>query len=209
VVVAGTGTDVGKTWVACRLAQQWRGRGLAVAARKPAQSYAPAELGGTDAELLAQATGQKAAEVCPAWRWYAKAMAAPMAAEFLGSPPFSVADLVGETTWPAATEIGLVELAGGMGSPQASDGDGVDLVQRLGPDRVVLVAGSGLGTLSHICLALRALGNRSVSVYLNHFDGADEIHEANRQWLTSHVAASVSTDPRALSELLSEPPARG
>jgi dethiobiotin synthetase len=202
VVVAGTGTDMGKTWVACQLVHQWRGRGLAVAARKPAQSFAPDGVGATDADLLAAATQQEVSEVCPPSRWYPRAMAAPMAAEALGSPPFSLDDLVGETAWPPATDIGLVELAGGIGSPQASDGDGVDLVQRFRPDRVVLVAGPGLGTLSHIGLALRALGDRSVVVYLNHFDGADEIHGANRKWLVSHAGAAVITDPRTLSELL-------
>ncbi len=34
VAVAGTGTEVGKTWVACRLAAELRARGLAVAARE-------------------------------------------------------------------------------------------------------------------------------------------------------------------------------
>ena len=33
VVVAGTGTDVGKTWVAARLLEHWRRAGLSVAAR--------------------------------------------------------------------------------------------------------------------------------------------------------------------------------
>jgi dethiobiotin synthetase len=202
VVVAGTGTDMGKTWVACQLAHQWRARGLAVAARKPAQSFAPDGTGATDADLLAAATGQNVSEVCPPWRWYPRAMAPPMAAEALGYPPFTLDDLVSETAWPPATHIGLVELAGGVGSPQASDGDGVDLVQRLSPDRVVLVAGPGLGTLSHSGLTLRAFGDQSVVVYLNHFDGADDIHEANRKWLASHVAAAVTTDPRTLSELL-------
>ncbi|MBV8560261.1 MAG: AAA family ATPase, partial [Acidimicrobiia bacterium] len=52
VLVAGTGTEVGKTWVAARLAEALRARGTRVAARKPAQSFAPDE-GPTDAEALA------------------------------------------------------------------------------------------------------------------------------------------------------------
>ena len=70
VVVAGTGTEVGKTWLACQLAGAFRSRGLAVAARKPAQSFSPDETGHTDAELLARATGQAPRDVCPPWRWY-------------------------------------------------------------------------------------------------------------------------------------------
>lgn len=207
VVMAGTGTDVGKTWVTCRAAHQLRTGGLAVAARKPAQSFAPEGAGPTDADLLAAATGENAADVCPPFRWYPKAMAPPMAAESLGLRPFSLADLVGEMWWPTATDVGLVEQAGGLGSPQAADGDGVDLVKLLAPDRVVLVAPSGLGTLSHIRLALRALGSHAAVVFLNHFDGDDEVHAANRRWLGAHEDVAVVVDPQALAdELLSSRP---
>ena len=96
VLVLGTGTEVGKTWVACRLARSLRQRGLIVAARKLAQSYeAGDDLSGTDAALLAHATGDHPAAVCPQHRWYPWAMAPPMAAEALGRPPFTVADLLG------------------------------------------------------------------------------------------------------------------
>ena len=58
VLVSGTGTEVGKTWVACRLARALRGRGLIVAARKPVQSYAAGDdPAGTDAALC-RATGE-------------------------------------------------------------------------------------------------------------------------------------------------------
>ncbi len=66
VVVAGTGTDVGKTWVGCRLARHFRERGLSVAARKPAQSFAPDQAGPTDAEMLASATGESGGRGVPA-----------------------------------------------------------------------------------------------------------------------------------------------
>ncbi|MGA3221428.1 MAG: hypothetical protein ABSE77_20540 [Acidimicrobiales bacterium] len=69
VVVGGTGTEVGKTWVGCELARHLRGLGQEVSARKLAQSFGPEE-GPTDAERLAAATGEKAADVCPPWRWY-------------------------------------------------------------------------------------------------------------------------------------------
>ena len=158
VVVAGTGTEVGKTFVASALARELRRRGASVAARKPAQSFEPpVPPGTTDAEILASATGEEASDVCPPWRWYPRAMAPPMAAESMGEAAFSLQDLVGELRWPAGTEVALVELAGGLGSPQAADGDGADMVELLRPDLVVLVAGPGLGTLSPISLSARAL----------------------------------------------------
>src|SRR5581483_8671020 len=91
--------------------------------------------GPTDAEVLAAASGERPADVCRPSRSYRRAMAPPMAAEALGLPGFTVADLVGELCWPAAgVEIGVVELAGGVRSPQASDGDGVDFLVSLRPE---------------------------------------------------------------------------
>ncbi len=144
VVVTGTGTGVGKTWAACEVARHLGGTGLKVCARKPAQSFGPDE-GPTDAARLAGATGESAAEVCPPWRWYPRPMAPPMAAESLGLPPISLDDILRELCWPPGVDLGLVECAGGVASPQAADADVVDLVERLAPDLALLVAGAGLG----------------------------------------------------------------
>jgi dethiobiotin synthetase len=199
LVIAGTGTDVGKTWVACRLASELSARGLRVAARKPVQSFDPAdEL--TDADRLAEVTGEAASDVCPRHRWYPAAMAPPMAAEHLGLPLFTLAELVDELNWPAGADVGIVELAGGPGSPLAGDGDCTDLVERLRPDHVVLVASAGLGVLSDVRLAARALGRQRLVVYLNHFEPDQELHERNRQWLSEREDMVVTISPRQLSD---------
>ena len=91
-VVCGTATDVGKTWVTCGLLHGLRQRGVPVAARKPAQSFAE-DGRPTDAELLAAASGQDPWDVCPAHRWYPAAMAPPMAAAALGRDAFSSVSL--------------------------------------------------------------------------------------------------------------------
>jgi dethiobiotin synthase len=196
VLVVGTGTEVGKTWVACRLARALRRRGLVVAARKPAQSYDPGDdLADTDAALLAHATGDHPAIVCPQHRWYPVAMAPPMAADALGRPPFTVADLVGELTWPPGLGVGLVEAAGGVRSPVADDGDGVTLAEALHPERVVLVADAGLGTINGIRLSLAALAGWQVSVVLNRFDPADDLHARNLAWLAERDGVAALTDP--------------
>src|SRR5882724_8081352 len=93
IVVAGTGTEVGKTWVAATVASTARARGLRVAARKPVQSFEPADPT-TDAELLAVATGERPDEVCRRSRWYELAVAPFMAADRLGRPPFTLDDLL-------------------------------------------------------------------------------------------------------------------
>jgi dethiobiotin synthetase len=201
VVVGGTGTEVGKTWVGCELARHLRGLGQQVSARKLAQSFGPEE-GPTDAERLAAATGEKAADVCPPWRWYPRAMAPPMAAEALGLPPFGLDDLVGELRWPPGVDVGLVEWAGGVGSPQATYGDAVDLVERLAPDLVVVVAGAGLGALSNVRLAARALSRHPLAVFLNHFDDEDDLHGRNRRWLAERDGLRVYVSTAGLAEVV-------
>ena len=198
IVVAGTGTEVGKTWVAVALAKGARTTGKRVAARKPVQSFDAAD-STTDADLLALATGESPHDVCPRHRWYELAVAPFMAAERLGRPPFTLDDLLGELAWPANIDVGLVEPAGGVRSPMTSDGaDTVDLVARLGPDRVVLVADAGLGTLNAVRLSLGVLRDAPVLVFLNRFDASEPLHVANREWLVRNSGAPVATDLAAL-----------
>lgn len=208
VLVCGTGTEVGKTWVGSRLLVELRRRGLVVAARKPAQSFDVGEAGTpeggpTDAEVLGAASGEPADAVCRASRWYGRAMAPPMAAEALGLDPFTVADLVGELAWPGhPVDVGVVETAGGVRSPQASDGDVLDVAAVLQPEVVVLVADAGLGTINGVRLAVDALvpvlagaGPGRPVVVLNRFDAASELHQRNREWLGTRDGLDVVTTP--------------
>jgi dethiobiotin synthetase len=205
VVVCGTGTEVGKTWVSCALLGELRRRGRSVAARKPAQSFdLDAEgahlAGSTDAELLGAASGEPPEVVCPTWRSYHLAMAPPMAADALGLPAFTVMDLVDELTWPdERMALGLVETAGGVRSPQAADGDAVDLVAAIDPDIVVLVADAGLGTINAVRLSLAALGadgrGRQPVVVLDRFDPRHDLHRRNREWLAARDGDRVLCVP--------------
>jgi dethiobiotin synthetase len=198
ILVAGTATEVGKTWVAAQLATALRRRGIRVRACKPAQSFGPEERGSTDAEVLAAATGQSPVGVCPRHRWYDIPMAPPMAADALGRPPIAIADLAAEIDFPPETAIGLVETAGGVRSPLAHDGDTVDLTRLLQPDAVLLVADAGLGTLNAVRLSADALKEWPVHVFLNRFDSTDGLHKANKEWLVGRYGMSVATDVAAL-----------
>lgn len=191
VLFSGTGTGVGKTWWAAATARRLRERGVTVAARKPAQSFDPAD-GSTDADVLAAATGESQHDVCPAHRWYEVAMAPPMAAEVLRRPRFTIADLVAEIVWPPDTTVGLLEAAGGPRSPLAADGDTVDLATRLAPDTVVLVADAGLGAINSVRLAAAALAESApLTVVLNHYDTTDDLHVRNRTWLAEREGVAV------------------
>ena len=197
VVVMGTHTGVGKTWIAVELIGRLREHGLAVAVRKPVQSFSPGD-GPTDADRLAAATYESCTAVSDPARSYPLAMAPPMAAEALGLPPFTVADLATELAWPAAASVGLLETVGGPRSPVAADGDSVDLAAALNPDLVILVADAGLGAINAVRLSMAAFAalNAPVTVVLNYFDPSDDLHRRNRLWLEADgfdVAVDVSS----------------
>lgn len=203
VIVAGTGTEIGKTWVARQLAAtlavDW-----SVMARKPAQSGGPGD--DSDADLLAGATGEDPFVVCPRHRRYSVPMAPPMAAEALGLQPPTVAALVAEVaaSWGGrAADVGLVELAGGVASPAAIDGDGADLAASLVPDGVMLVADAGLGTINAVRLSVahveRATGRRPI-VFLNRSDPSDDLHRRNEAWLRDRDGLVVVTDVDDLAD---------
>ena len=190
--VLGTHTEVGKTWVSVQLLTLARSQGLRVAARKPVQSF-EAHATQTDAELLAQATGESEADVCPAHRHYPLALAPPMAADLLQRPRILLDELLHELHLPESLDLALVETVGGLLSPLAHDADSVDLARRLRPCRMILVADAGLGTLNAVRLSLECLSPLSAVVFLNRFDTDNELHRLNRQWLIERYGAAVET----------------
>lgn len=211
VAVTGTGTEVGKTWVTARLAENLLGRGLRVSVRKPAQSFAAGD-DVTDAHVLGTATGEGPERICPPHRWYPVAMSPPMAAEAIGVTPPTIGALAAETevSWPEGrADVGLVEGAGGVASPIASDGDCAALIRALGVDRVVLVAGAGLGAINEARLCVAALGAAiPVTVHLNRFHAGDQLHRRNREWLSERDGLEVTMDIVTLARRVLSPAGR-
>jgi dethiobiotin synthetase len=222
VVCAGTGTEVGKTWVGASVLATLRSAGVAVAARKPAQSFGPDDAHLTDAHVLAAATGEDPTVVCPSHRWYPVPMAPPMAAAALGRPPFTIADLVAELAWPehppgdvsvntggmqaadalAHPTLRWVETVGGVRSPLADDGDTVELCSALNPQLVVLVADAGLGTINAVLLSVAALAGHRLVTMLNRYHPSNDLHRRNLEWLAQRCHLDVVTAPSALAERL-------
>ncbi len=201
MVVLGTGTEVGKTFVGARLLEALAGRGASVAARKPAQSFDPSEPpSGRDGAILAAASSAAPEEVCPPGRSYPIALAPPMAARVLGQAPLKLAELVEDLQWPdPPVDVGLVETAGGARSPQADDGDAVEMARLLDPDAVVVVADAGLGTIHASRCVLDALGRVGLAgravVVLNRFEFSVDLHQLNRSWLTERDHYQVVVIP--------------
>ncbi|HTB33822.1 MAG TPA: dethiobiotin synthase, partial [bacterium] len=162
--ISGTDTGVGKTWVACRLAEWGRAQGWRMGVLKPAESGA-----GGDARALIRASGK-------AWplglaRPYAfrlpLAPAVAAAAEGrrvrLGPIRKALAAVAAQSDWT------LVEGAGGLLVPYAPGLDGAALAAKLGLP-VLLVARAGLGTINHSLLSVEAArlrGLRVLGVLLN------------------------------------------
>jgi len=213
VAVVGTGTDVGKTWVTCRLMEQLVADGFTVSARKPAQSFDPAQNEPTDADLLGRAAGLAPTDVCPAHRWYTVPMAPPMAAEALGLPPPTLPELVRELGFDpvpttgarsdAPIDVLFVETAGGVRSPHAANpsADAIDLLNAIHPDQVLLVADAGLGTINSVRLTLGVLTPWDVVVFLNRFDAGDPLHRANLATLENDRRSPVGRVIPVLTEL--------
>jgi dethiobiotin synthetase len=204
VVVTGTGTEVGKTWVGAALLSAARQRGLTVAARKPLQSFSPGDHS-PDSVVLAQASGQPEAAVCAEERSYAAPMAPPMAAEALGRPVPTIEQLAAdvEASWPpGGCDLGLVEGAGGVVSPLGADGHTADLARRLAADLVVLVSDASLGVINLVRLGAAAVTPLPLVVHLNRFHPGVDLHRRNAAWLAERDGFEVTTTVEDLLDRL-------
>ena len=181
VVVSGTGTGVGKTWVASRVVHALRESGTSVAARKPVQSFdAGDEM--TDARILAAASGEDEFVVCPSHRRYPLAMAPPIAADALGRDRLLLAEVMRELELPRSGTA-LIEGVGGPRSPLCHDADTVALANTLRADVTVLVADAGLGAINAVLVNAACFDESPVVVMLNRFDPEDDVHVRNLHWL--------------------------
>lgn len=199
----GTATEIGKTWFGAATLSALRQNGVIVAARKPVQSFDPADPHPTDAAVLAEASGEDVTTVSPPNRSLGVAMAPPMAAEVLGLPPVRLADLIDEiaVSWTPGIDLGWVEAVGGVRAPIADDGDCRDLAAALGADDIVLVADAALGTLNSVRLSVESLAPLGVPIVvaINRFDPSDDLHRRNHEWLTARDGLDVCTSPDQLA----------
>ena len=155
VVVTGTGTEIGKTVVACGLARALSDRGIDVRAVKPVESgTAETERGREDGVLLARAARQE--EPSEALVRLRAPLAPPVAADREGlrlSMERWVEQIDGIS---AGAELTLVEGAGGVLSPLTWDATARELAAALDAPALV-VAPDRLGCLTHTLTALESL----------------------------------------------------
>ena len=167
IFVTGTGTDVGKTFVACGLVTEFRRRGHPVAAFKPlASGFDPARPETSDPGALLTALGNRispAALDCIApWR-YAAALAPDMAAKAEGKCVDFDAVVAFSRAALGTAEMVVIEGVGGAMSPIAARHTVLDWIAALDL-RALVVTGTYLGAQTHALTALAALQARRVQV---------------------------------------------
>lgn len=197
IFVSGTGTDVGKTFVATLLAKQLTANGLTVIPRKPIESGCQrinGELLPADAIALKSATDYVGdlTDVCP-YRF--EPALSPVRAASMDNHKITIEQL-GETC-KHSSEDGflLVEGAGGFYSPLADDGLNADLAEVLQLP-VLLVANDRLGCINQILLTVEAISNRGLklaAVVLNNKQAAKDLDMNNAEDLSEHIKAPIYT----------------
>ena len=164
--VAGTGTDLGKTHVACALLEAARARGLSVDAFKPVVSgLDPASPEHSDPARLARAMGRPDAWTQVSPRRYRAPLAPNLAARLEGDT-LRMDDLINDCQqWLSERDVdlALIEGAGGVMSPMTDEATNLNLMAALELP-VLLVAGSYLGTASHLLTALEVIRARGLSI---------------------------------------------
>jgi dethiobiotin synthetase len=148
--ITGTGTGVGKTYVACLIARAIRHSGKRVGVYKPVASGCElqnGELISPDALSLWSAAGEHETPeaVCP--QRFAAPLAPHLAARADGKHVDASLLRSGIDVWRTSSDVILVEGAGGLMSPISDDDYNADLAASLGFPLVV-VAANELGTIN-------------------------------------------------------------
>lgn len=155
IAISGTGTNVGKTYVATALTLALARRG-AVAGVKPYESGHEGPLG-ADQRALAEASTTTAAELGFALRCFPEPVAPPEAARRAGARVDRDAFFATFQAVRARFEGVLVlELAGGLFSPFDDTATNADVLRALAPEHHVLVAPNRLGVLHDARATVRA-----------------------------------------------------
>jgi dethiobiotin synthetase len=168
IFITGTGTDVGKTFVAASLIRHLRQMGRMVDAIKPVVSgFDPAQAETSDPGVLLQALGlevtPEAIDYIAPWRFRAP-LSPDLAAEREGRH-IDVDAVIAycRTAVDQRRDILLIEGVGGIMVPLDAERTILDVMMAVQVP-LILVTGSYLGTISHTLTAVDALFRRSMRV---------------------------------------------
>jgi len=202
ILITGTDTGAGKTFVACGIATALRRRGLSVGPFKPAETgcdWDPLSrtLIPADAQLLREASQTEASldTICP-YRFrtpVAPAVAADLEGSVIDSERVKERLRDCYSTLASSHDVILVETAGGILAPLAERFNYADLARLLSLP-VLIVAGSKLGAINHTLLTLaflEAAGLKILGCVVNH--------------CTPERTPAIETNVKTLRKLISVP----
>ena len=167
LMVCGTGTDVGKTYVSCVILDAlWRA-GSVVGAYKPVCSgvveAAGAEPFWSDARLLSQACGGRFAEHDIAPQCFRAPLSPPRSARREGRVVEEALILQGLQRWQTAVDYLLIETAGGFMSPLSERWTMADFAVEVGYP-LLIIARLELGVINQVLLTVEAAERRGLTV---------------------------------------------
>ena len=166
LLITGTDTNVGKTYVTCLLLKQLREAGILVGAYKPVCSGAEASESGprwNDVdELQAALGGQHEVDlICP--QRFSAAVAPNVAAGMEGKTVDDRLLRMGAEAWRNKCDVLIVEGAGGLSCPLSNSSTVLDLAVALKAP-LLIVAANRLGVINHSLLTVAAARQRGLSI---------------------------------------------
>ncbi|GAA4357979.1 dethiobiotin synthase [Kangiella marina] len=191
--VAGTDTEIGKTFISAALIRGLVAKGHAVAGLKPIASGAEPVQGvlkNEDALQLQQASnmGLSYRDINPLC--FEPAIAPHIAADLAGQL-LNVEELANKVVMPDDADVVLVEGAGGWLTPLNQTETYADWVEQEKLD-VILVVGMKLGCLNHAMLSVRNIESRGLKLagwVANFAQGKMNMAEDNLKWLKDNMPA--------------------
>lgn len=172
LLVTGTDTGIGKTWVSALLVKEFRKGGSATVGLKPVSSGSR-----EDAERLWEASGG-ALDIDVINPWWFQTPVAPLVAKRIEGRELPMESLV-EHIYQVrdAHDFTIVEGVGGWEVPIGEGYSFPDYAKALGFP-VLVVAANWLGALNHTLLtvkAIQAAGLECVGVILNHLEAERDV----------------------------------
>ena len=174
LMIAGTGTEVGKTIVTASIAAAWQKEKKSFLALKPVASGCEIEGGdliSSDAEWLrkSQGLGLSARDIICPWRY--ELAISPLSAARLHGDVIRIQDISNHCQRHRKDRFLVIEGAGGIASPVSEDGNWADLAQQLNL-AIILVSPVGLGSFHSLVTTLSYIKEKELSllgIILNDF----------------------------------------
>lgn len=192
IFVTGTGTEVGKTVVACALARMLKNKAMDVGAMKPVSSGSR-----QDALLLRKAAGTQdlLSLVNPV---HFKNPMAPYTASWREKKQFSMQKVLRAYAELCRRHSFLiVEGIGGVRVPLTENVELADLILKMRLPAIV-ISSAKLGTLNHTLLTLEHLQRKKVKVLgivLNFFDKRNKIDTTNQEFFRRRGISVLAAIP--------------